>query len=126
MGKVLGYDCDGVEIEEFRVLRYPFSSDIENWEEEPNIDPRFYCALENDKGIALAISVYDDYHSKYIRRFEGIDSDKPIPTIIKSIEEMEGYEVAFDGLTKHEWFYDRDEKEILEIANNYSKKVKIK
>ena len=100
--------------------------DIENWEEEPNIDPRFYCALENDKGIALAISVYDDYHSKYIRRFEGIDSDKPIPTIIKSIEEMEGYEVAFDGLTKREWFYDRDEKEILEIANNYSKKVKIK
>ncbi len=126
MGKVLGYDCDGVEIEEFRVLRYPFSSDIENWEEEPNIDPRFYCVLENDKGIALAISVYDDYHSKYIRRFEGIDSDKPIPTIIKSIEEMEGYEVAFDGLTKREWFYDRDEKEILEIANNYSKKVKIK
>ena len=126
MGKVLGYDCDGVEIEEFRVLRYPFSSDIENWEEEPNIDPRFYCVLENDKGIALAISVYDDYHGKYIRRFEGIDSDKPIPTIIKSIEEMEVYEVAFDGLTKREWFYDRDAKEILEIANNYSKKVKIK
>lgn len=33
--------------------------------------------------------------------------------------------VAFDELTKREWFYDRDEKEILEIANNYSKKVKI-
>lgn len=126
MGKVLGYDCDNIEIEEFRILRFPFSGDIENWDEEPNVDPRFYCAVENEKGISVAVSVYDDYHSKYIRKYENLDVNVPIPTIIKPIEEMIGYEVAFDGLTRREWFYDRNIEEILEHANNYSRKIKIR
>ena len=46
MKEVFAYDCDGNDIEEFRVLRFPFSADIDNWEEEPNIEPRLYCAIK--------------------------------------------------------------------------------
>ena len=42
MGEVLGFDCDGYEIVEFRILRFPFSADIENWDEEVGVDPSFY------------------------------------------------------------------------------------
>ena len=35
MSEVLAYDCDGNEIEEFRVLRFPFSEEIDNWDEDP-------------------------------------------------------------------------------------------
>lgn len=126
MDNVLGYDCDGNEIEEYRILRYPFSADIENWDDEPNVDPRFYCAVRIANGSSVAVSVYDDYHSKYIRRYESIPKDEEIPTIIKSIEDMQGYEVAFDGITRREWFYTRDKKELFEIANTYNNKVKIK
>ncbi|MBQ7105209.1 MAG: hypothetical protein IJN90_05070 [Bacilli bacterium] len=112
MGEVLGFDCDGEEIEEFRVLRYPFSSDIDNWDEEANIDPRFYCIIKRSNGECVAVSIYDDYHSKYIRRYENISSDEKIPLLIKDISDMKYYEVAFSGITGRGWFYDRNREEL--------------
>ena len=70
MDEVLGFDCDGYEIEEFRILRFPFSADIENWDEEVGVDPRFYCIVKRDNGENVLVSVYDDYLSRYIRRYE--------------------------------------------------------
>lgn len=110
---ILGYDCDGNEIEEFRVLRVPFSADIENWEEEPNIEPRFYCLVINPNGETLAVSIYDDYNYKYIRKYEGLNESDEIPMIIKPASEMSNYEVAFLGTTGKEWYYDRDKDSLL-------------
>ena len=121
MEKILGYDCDGEEILEYRILRFPFSTTIDDWEEVPNVDPRFYCAIESSNNEYWAISVYDDYNSKYIKKYENLDPNSKVPTIIKPISEMEGYEVAFDGITGNEWFYDRDIKKLKKELENLLK-----
>ena len=112
MDNVLGYDCDMNEIEEFRVLRFPFSSYIDDWNKAPNIDPRFYCLVRGSNGNVYGISVYDDYHKEYIRKYEGISNDEEVPVIIKTLEELSYYEVAFSGITDSPWYYDRDINEL--------------
>lgn len=131
MRSILGYDCDENEIVEFSILRSPFSAHIDNWEDEPNIDPRFYCAIKSNNGEYWAISVYDDYNSKYIRKFEHLSNDEEIPTIIKPISEMENYEVARSGIDGNWWYYDRDKRDlrhkletILKNENGYCQKLK--
>lgn len=114
MNDVLGYDCDGEEIEEFRILRFPFSAYIENWEEEPGVDPRFYCPVRANDGKSYLISVYDDWFHEQIRKYEKLGKSEIIPIKIKSIEEAKHYEVAFNGITKAEWYYDRDRKALKE------------
>ena len=114
MDEVLGYDCDGEEVEEYRILRFPFSDTVDNWEEELNVEPRFYCTIKSNNNQAYLISVYDDYHPDAIRRYEKIDEAEEIPTIIRNISEAENYEVAFDGITRSCWYYDRDRKAIKE------------
>jgi len=112
--EILGYDCDGNEIKEFRILRFPFSEYIENWNEEPNIDPRLYCVIKSSTGDIYAISVYDDWicNQKFIRKYEQLDINESIPTLIKTISEMSYYEVAFCGIKGDEWYYDRDKFEL--------------
>ena len=127
MSKVLGFDCDGYEIEEFRVLRYPFSADIENWEEEVNVDPRFYCIVKRENGEAVLVSIYDDYLSKYIRRYEGLSDIEEIPMVIKDASYSSNLEVAYSGLNGREWFYDRNRNVLKkEIESNLSIKRLIK
>ena len=89
---ILGYDCDGNEIEEFRVLRSIWSNDIDI--DELDTDPRQYCAVVADDGKAYAISVYDYDYSDLIRKYENINACEEIPTVIKPISEMVNYEVA--------------------------------
>lgn len=123
----LGYDCDGNEIEEFRVLRFPFSMEIDDWDLEPNVDPRFYCLVRSSNGNVHGISIYDDWHKKYIRRYEGILENDEIPTIIKSLEELSNYEVAYSGIDGKAWFYDRDRNELrkdLDKILNIKKRVR--
>lgn len=125
---VLGYDCDGNEIDEFRVLRFPFSADIENCDEEPTIDPRFYCLVRSSSGEILAVSVYDDWFRDQIRKYEQLNPNDDIPMLIKPVSEMQNYEVAFEGLTGNEWYYDRDKEELRKkldcILNGQKKLVK--
>lgn len=121
MDSILGYDCDGCEIEEFRILRAPFSADIENWDEEPNVDPRFYCVVVANNGESYAISAYDDYNREAIRRYENITDNQEILAIVKPISEMENYEVAFDGIFGNKWFYDRDRVELKNKLENILK-----
>ena len=90
---VLGYDCDGKEIEEFRVLRAIWSNDFDI-DELDNVDPRQYCAVVADDGKAYAISVYDHYDKDRIRKYENLKEDEDIPRKIKPISEMVNYEVA--------------------------------
>ena len=54
---ILGYDCDGCEIYEYRILRAMFSNDI-NIKDLEGVDPREYCAIRGEDGIAYAISVH--------------------------------------------------------------------
>ena len=121
--EILGYDCDGNEIYEFRILRFLDSANIENWYEEPNIDPRFYCLVKSLNGKIYAISVYDDYNSEFIKKYEELELNETIPTIIKSVRDMEYYEVAFSGITGNEWYYERD-KNIL--RNKLEEIIKVK
>lgn len=114
MENVLGYDCDGEEIEEFRILRFPFSDTVDNWEEVPRVEPRLYCPVRSNDGKGYLISVYDDWFPDFIRRYEKLGETERIPIKIKSIEEAGHYEVAFDGITKTEWYYDRDRENLKE------------
>ena len=112
MDEVLEYDCDGEEVEEYRILRFPFSDTVDDWKEVPNVDPRFYCAIKSKNNQVYLISVYDDYNRDAIRIYEGIDKTEQIPTIIRDIKEARNYEVAFDGITSRCWYYDRDRNAI--------------
>ena len=105
---VLEYDCDGNEIDEFRVLRFPFSAEIDDWDEYPNVDPRFYCLVKSSNGKPFAVSVYDDYNPNQIRKYEQLGDNDDIPMLIKPASAMKHYEVAFDGITGQEWYYDRN------------------
>jgi hypothetical protein len=122
--EILGYDCDGNEISEFRILRFPFSAYIENWDEEPNIDPRFYCLVRSSNGMVYGISVYDYWHKEDIRRYEEIGDDVDIPVIIKSEEELSYYEVAVDCENKP-FYYEGDKLELRKMLDNLLKSKKM-
>ena len=122
---LLGYDCDGNQINEFRILRFPFSANIENWDEEQNIDPRFYCLVKSSNGETFAVSVYDDYNREHIRKYEKLNETDKIPMLIKPVSEMSGYEVAYSGITGEEWYYDRDKEELRKKIDCVLKEQKV-
>lgn len=115
---ILGYDCDLNEIEEFRVLRFAFSADIGDWDDEPDIDPRFYCLVRSSNGMVYGISIYDDYHRDYIRKYEKLDINDDIPVLVKNVNELSCYEVAFNGINSLPWYYDRDRAELRHKLDN--------
>ena len=110
--EILGYDCDGNEIEEYRILRFPFSDSIEDWEIEPNVDPRIYCAIKGSDGEYYAVSAYDHWNTKYIRRYENLKEDEPVPMRVLPISAMENYEVAYSGVTGNYWYYEFDREKL--------------
>ena len=72
MYDILGYDCDGKEIYEYRILRAIWSNDVDI-EELKDADSRQYCAVIAADGKAYAISVYDWWNNDLIRERENID-----------------------------------------------------
>ena len=122
----LGYDIDGELVEELRVLRYPFSSFIENWDLEPNVDPRLYCAIKGLDGNAYLVSVYDHWNKSYIRRYENLKEDEPIPMKVLPISDASHYEVAFSGINGDCWYYEFDKNELKRKLNKYIKENKPK
>ena len=123
MHDILGYDCDGKEIYEYRILRAIWSNDVDI-KELDNADPRQYCAVIADDGNAYAISVYDWWNEDLIKKRENIDLNEDIPIIVKPIIEMENYEVAecSDG----EFYYDLNREELKKKLNTIIKKNKTK
>ena len=125
MEYILGYDCDGNEIYEYRVLRAIWSNDIDIKDLE-DADPRQYCAIVSDDEIAYAISVYDWWNSDLIRKKEEIKETEEIPIVVKPINEMVNYEVA--TCSEGDFYYDlnRNElkKKLNEILNKDHNKVK--
>lgn len=115
MSNVLGYDCDGNEIYEYRILRAIGSNDMDINDLE-GADPRQYCAIIGDDGIAYAISVYDWWNSDLIKKRENINKKEEIPIIVKSINEMENYEVA--QCSNGEFYYDLNCNELKEKLNS--------
>jgi hypothetical protein len=120
MSKVLGYDCDGKEIYEYRILRAIWSNDIDI-EELPDSDPRQYCALIAEDGNAYAISVYDWWNKDLIIERENRKPDSEIPIIIKPISEMVNYECAVDS-NGNEFYYDLDKDKIKKKLNTLLEK----
>lgn len=123
MYDILGYDCDGKEIYEYRILRAIWSNDVDI-EELKDADSRQYCAVIAADGKAYAISVYDWWNNDLIRERENIDLNEEIPIIVKPISEMENYEVAEcnDG----ELYYTLDRNELKMKLNSIIKKNKTK
>lgn len=118
MGNVLGYDCDGREIYEYSILRAIFSGDI-GIEELEDSDPRMYCAVIGNDGKAYAISVYDWWNKDLIKKRENIKENEEIPIIIKSIKEMENYELAMYSGDEKEFYYEFDRNELKKRLNTY-------
>ena len=102
---ILGYDCDGCEIYEYRILRAMFSNDIDI-EDLEGVDPREYCAIRGDDGIAYAISVHPYTNRSLIKKRENIGEYEDVPIIVKPLNEMEGYEVAY--CSEGEFYYEFD------------------
>ena len=123
MNDILGYDCDGNEIYEYRILRAIWSNDIDI-KELKDADPRQYCAIYADDGKAYAISVYDWWNKDLIRKRENIVNDEEIPVIIKPIEEMVNYEVATCNGNDFSFYYSLDRNEIKRKLNNILKNTK--
>lgn len=121
MSVFLGYDCDGVEIEEFRVLRAIWSNDIDI-EDLEEADPRHYCAVVGDDGKAYAISVFDWWYPKLIRERENLSEDDVIPVVVKPIEAMVDYEVAVCNDGEDAFYYDLDRNKLKKDLNKIIKK----
>ena len=115
MEYILGYDCDGNEIYEYRVLRAIWSNDIDI-EDLEDADPRQYCAIVSDDGIAYAISVYDWWNSDLIRKKEEIKETEEIPIVVKPINEMVNYEVA--TCSEGDFYYGLNRNELKEKLNS--------
>ena len=122
---MLGYDCDGNEIYEYRILRAIFSNDVDI-EELENADPRQYCAIVADDGNAYAISVFDWWNEKLIRQRENINDYEEIPVIVKPISEMENYEVATCNGGTNEFYYDLNRDKLKQQLNSILKNNKQK
>ena len=108
---ILGYDCDGSEIYEYRILRAMFSNDI-NIKDLEGVDPREYCAIRGEDGIAYAISVHPYTNRSLIKKRESIGEYEDVPVIVKPLNEMEGYEVAY--CSEGEYYYEIDDNELKE------------
>ena len=117
MEKVLGYDCDGREIYEYRILRAIFSNDIDI-EELEDADPRMYCAVVASDGKAYAISVYDWWKKDLIKKRENIKENEEIPLIVKPIKEMENYELAMCDGGEKEFYYEFNRDELKSRLND--------
>ncbi len=96
MMKILGYDCDGNELEEYQIVRCIFYADTD-FNENKEADPRQYAVVQGIDGKGYLISVLDHWHKKAINRFEGRHEYAPIPIKIMPISEACHYELAFDG-----------------------------
>ena len=117
MEKVLGYDCDGREIYEYRILRAIFANDIDI-EELENADPRMYCAVVASDGKAYAISVFDWWEKDLIRKREKLKENEEIPLIVKPIKEMENYELAMCDGGENEFYYELNRNELKSKLND--------
>lgn len=124
MEKVLGYDCDGREIYEYRILRAIFSNDIDI-EDLEDADPRMYCAVIANDGKPYAISVFDWWNKELIRKRENIKENEEIPIIIKSIDEMKNYELAMCDGGEKEFYYDFDRNKLKTQLNTALNKDKV-
>lgn len=124
MEKVLGYDCDGREIYEYRILRAIFSNDIDI-EDLEDADPRMYCAVIANDGKPYAISVFDWWNKELIRKRENIKENEEIPLIIKTIDEMKNYELAMCDGGEIEFYYDFDRNKLKTQLNTALNKDKV-
>ena len=123
MDNVLGYDCDGREIYEYRILRAIWSNDIDIDELE-DADPRQYCAIIGFDGNPYTISVYDWWNEDLIRKRENIKENEDIPIIVKPISEMENYELA--ECSNGAFYYDLDRDKLKKQLNGIINEKKFK
>lgn len=95
--KVLGYDCDGLELYEFDIVRTPWYSEID-FEVDFDVNPRQYTVIKGNDDIPVLVSIYDEENKAFINRFEGREEDALVPVDIKPISDATYYEKALDEL----------------------------
>lgn len=94
---VLAYDCDGVALYEFDIVRTLWYADMD-FEVDTEIDPRQYCVIKSEKSEPCLVSVYDNWNKKAINKFEGREENAEVPRKILPITESVNYEKAYDSM----------------------------
>lgn len=119
---ILGLDIDGNPVEEFMILRAPFSDCIEDWSTVPDIDPRLYTLVRASNGKTYLISVYDDWSKEEIINYENFKNESTsflellepkneVHTIVLKCGESRNYEIAYDSDGMF-WYYERNKEEL--------------
>ena len=91
-------------------------------------DPREYCAIRGDDGIAYAISVHPYTNRSLIKKRENIGEYEDVSVIVKPLNEMKGYEVAYCCEGEYYYEFDRNilKRQLRSILNKQRTKVKKK
>lgn len=96
-----------------------FSNDIDI-EDLEGVDPREYCAIRGEDGIAYAISVHPYTNRSLIKKRESIGEYEDVLVIVKPLNEMEGYEVAY--CSEGEYYYEIDRNKLKKQLESILKK----
>ena len=76
--KVLGYDCDGNELEEFDIVRPIWFAETD-FDVATDVNPRQYCVVVGEDGKTYLMSVLDHWYKQQINRFEGRNEFDKVP-----------------------------------------------
>lgn len=121
--KVLGYDCDGNELEEFDIVRPIWFSDI-NFEENTDVNPRQYCVVVGEDGKTYLMSVLDHWYKKQINKFEGRDEFSSVPIKILPIEQACEFEIGYDS-DNNRFTYPFDRDKLVRTLNGELRKKRL-
>lgn len=95
--EVLAYDCDGLELCEFDIVRTQWYVDLD-FVSDLEANPRQYTVIKGKDSIPVLVSIYDEENKEFINRYEGRDIDSDVPVDIRPITDSVYFEKALDKL----------------------------
>ena len=113
--RVLGYDCDGNELEEFDIIRPIWFSETD-FDKATDVNPRQYCVVVGEDGKTYLMSVLDHWYKKQINRFEGRDEFEKVPIKILPIQQACEFEIGYDS-DENRFTYPFDKNKLIETLN---------
>lgn len=121
--KVLGYDCDGNELEEFDIVRPIWFAETD-FDVATDVNPRQYCVVVGEDGKTYLMSVLDHWYKQQINRFEGRNEFDKVPIKILPIEKSSEFEVGYDS-DENRFTYPFDRNKLIETLNSELKNSRL-
>ncbi len=118
--RVLGYDCDGNELEEFDIIRPIWFSETD-FDIATDVNPRQYCVVVGEDGKSYLMSVLDHWYKKQINKFEGREEFDKVPIKILPIERACEFEIGYDS-DENRFTYPFDRNKLIETLNGELRK----